>query len=103
MNLFIHCCIWFPFYKANFSHLLGIILFEKFGIAVQNRTFLDKLIVNFIVANIVLLAPTGILMIHRNLVGPFDNLRILKGDAQKRAQTRNFCVSKKSTILLQSL
>ena len=68
--------ICFPFYDANYLHLLGIILFEKFGIAIQNRTFLDKLIVNFIVANIVLLAPTGILMIYRNLVGPFDNLNI---------------------------
>ena len=30
-------------------------------------------------ANIVLLSPTGILMIYRNLVGPFDNLNIVTG------------------------
>ena len=54
-------------------------MYEKFGIATENRTFLDKFIVNFLVGHIIYLAPSGILMVHRNLIGPFDNLNMVKG------------------------
>ena len=54
-------------------------MYEKFGIAAANQRFLDKLIITFLMALIILLAPSGILMIYRNLLGPFDNLNMVIG------------------------
>ena len=54
-------------------------MFEKHGLNNDNRTLLDMLISSGMIVSIIIVVPTTILMVHRNVFGPFQNENMVIG------------------------
>ena len=57
----------------------GVVIFEKHGLNNDNRTLLDMLISFGMIVSIIIVVPTTILMVHRNVFGPFQNENMVIG------------------------
>ena len=54
--------------------MLGIVMFVKYGIDIENRTLLDEVISFAMITGIIMLLPETILMIYRNVFGPMPSI-----------------------------
>ena len=54
-------------------------MFEKHGLNPENRKLLDMLISFGMIVSIIIVVPTTILMVHRNVFGPFQNENMVIG------------------------
>ena len=54
--------------------MLGIVMFVKYGIDIENRTLLDEVISFAMITGIIMLLPETILMTYRNVFGPMPSI-----------------------------
>ena len=54
--------------------MLGIVMFVKYGIDIENRTLLDEVISFAMITGILMLLPETILMTYRNVFGPMPSI-----------------------------
>ena len=59
--------------------MIGIVIFEKFGVSCENWKLLDGLISFMMLASIISMVSNMILVTYNNIFGHFDNLNIVIG------------------------
>ena len=59
--------------------MISIVIFEKYGLNPGNRSLLDMLISFVMIINIIQSGPDMILLVHRNIIGPFQNINMVVG------------------------